>query len=76
MRQYYELPSQPTWTDSESNQHKGCLFSLKYEISCVTTENNGKTHDMIQMNYCCVYPAVKEGHLTLRLVPDLGKDGT
>jgi len=76
MRQCYELPSQPTWTDSESIQQKGCLFSLKYEISCVTTKNNGKTHDMIQMNYYSVYPTVNEGHLMLRFVPDLGKYGT
>jgi len=42
----------------------------------VTTKNNGKTHDMIQMNYYCVYPTVKEGHLSLRFVPDLGKYDT
>lgn len=73
MRQCYELPSQPTWTDSESIQHEGCLFSLKYEISCVTTEKNGKSHDIIQINYYCVYSTVKEGHLTLRFIPDLDK---
>jgi hypothetical protein len=63
MRQYYELPSQPTWTGPVSIQHKVCLFSLKYDITCVTTENNGKTHDMIQM-HCCVYSLVNGGHLT------------
>jgi hypothetical protein len=70
MRQCYELPSEATWTGSASIYHEVCLFSLKYDISCVTTDLRYGKNELLHLSSC------KGGHLTLMVISDLGTYGT